>query len=68
MSIEPIVPQNLSNIFNNRIMSMEQLFQDISKQMMEITYTLRLGQLLKIAPYINEYMWQKMKPKKPNIR
>jgi hypothetical protein len=28
---------------------MEQIFQDISKQMLETTYTLRLGQLLKIT-------------------
>jgi hypothetical protein len=31
-------------------MSMEQIFQDINKQMLETTYTLKLGQLLKIAP------------------
>jgi hypothetical protein len=35
--------------------------------MMETTYTLRLGQLLKIAPDLKKYMWQKLKPKKPNI-
>jgi hypothetical protein len=34
---------------------------------MEITYSLRLGQLLKIAPYLNKYMWQKLKPIRPNI-
>jgi len=28
--------------FNNKIMSMEHIFQDISKQMVETTYTLRL--------------------------
>jgi hypothetical protein len=28
---------------------MEHIFYDISKQMMETTYTLRLGQLLKVA-------------------
>ncbi len=43
VSIEPIVPQNLSIIPNNRIMSMEQIFQDIRKQKMGTTYTLRLG-------------------------
>jgi hypothetical protein len=31
-------------------MSMKQIFQNISKQMLETTYTLKLGQLLKIAP------------------
>ncbi len=35
--------------------------------MMETTCTMRLGQLLKIAPDLKKYMWQKLKPKKPNI-
>ncbi len=34
---------------------------------METTYTLRLGQLLKVAPNFNRYMWWKLKPEKPNI-
>jgi hypothetical protein len=46
---------------------MEQIFQDISKQMMETTYTLKLGQLLKLTLDLKKYMWQKIKPKKPNI-
>jgi hypothetical protein len=50
VSIEPIVSKNLSANPINRIISMEQIFQDISKQMLETTYTLRLGQLLKITP------------------
>jgi len=37
VSVEPIVPQNLSIIPNNRIMSMEQIFQYINKQMLETT-------------------------------
>jgi hypothetical protein len=57
MSTKPIVPQNLSNIPNNRDMSMEQIFQDINKQMMETTYTMRLSQLLKIALDLKKYMW-----------
>ncbi len=48
--IEPIVSQSLFDNPNNKIMSMEQIFQDINKQMLETTYTLKLGQLLKIAP------------------
>ncbi len=67
MSTKPIVPQNLSNIPNNRDMSMEQIFQDINKQMMETTYTMRLSQLLKIALDLKKYMWQKLKPIKLNI-
>jgi hypothetical protein len=41
--------------------------QDISKQMLKTTYTLRLGQLLKITLDLNKYMWQKLKPEKSNI-
>jgi len=48
-------------------MSMDRIFQDINKQMMETTYTLRLSQLLKITPDLNKYMWHKLKPKKPNV-
>jgi hypothetical protein len=36
---------------------MEQIFQDINKQMLEISYTLRLSQLLKITPDFKKYMW-----------
>ncbi len=46
---------------------MEYIFQDISKQMLETTYTLRLHQLLKVAPNLKKYMWQKLKLQKPNI-
>ncbi len=46
---------------------MEQIFQDINKQMLETTYILRLNQLLKITPDLKKYMWQKLKPKKSNI-
>jgi len=47
-------------------MSMEQIFQDINK-MRETTYTLRLGQLLKVALNLNKYMWHKLQLEKPNI-
>jgi hypothetical protein len=35
--------------------------------MLDTTYTLRLGQLLKITPNLEKYMWLKLKLKKPNI-
>jgi hypothetical protein len=35
--------------------------------MLKITYTLKLSQLLKITLDFKTYMWQKLKPKKPNI-
>ncbi len=50
VSIEPIMSQSLFVNPINRIMSMEQIFQDINKHMLETTYILRLGQLLKMAP------------------
>jgi len=57
VSTKPIIPQNLSAILHNKVMCMEQIFQYISKQMLETTYTLRLGQLLKITPDLKKYMW-----------
>jgi hypothetical protein len=35
--------------------------------MLETTYTLKLGQLLKIKLDLNKYMWLKLKQIKPNI-
>jgi hypothetical protein len=34
--------------------------------MLETAYTLKLSQLLKITLDFKKYMWQKLKPKKPN--
>ncbi len=58
VSIEPIVSQSLFPNPINKVMSME----DINKQMVETTYTLRLGQLLKITQNFKKYMSQKLKP------
>jgi hypothetical protein len=33
--------------------------------MLEINHTLNLGWLLKMAPKLKIYIWQKMKPDKP---
>jgi hypothetical protein len=54
VSTKSIVSQNLSTIPNNRDMSMEQIFQDMNKQMMETTYSSRLDQILKIALDLNK--------------
>jgi hypothetical protein len=32
--------------------------------MLKTSYILNLGQLLKIAPELKKYFWQKLKPKK----
>jgi hypothetical protein len=44
---------------------MEQIFQDINKQMLETTYTLKLGQFLKITPDLKNIYVAKTKAKKP---
>ncbi len=63
VSREPIVSQNLSTNPINKVLCMEQIFQDINKQMLEITYILRLGQLLKMTPNLKIYV-AKTKAKK----
>jgi hypothetical protein len=45
----------------------EEIFQDINRQMFETSYTLNLGQLLKMVPKLKRYLWQKMKRDKPQI-
>jgi hypothetical protein len=35
--------------------------------MLETSYTLSLGQLLKIAPKLKGYLWNKLKPEKSQI-
>jgi hypothetical protein len=37
---------------------------NIGKQMLETSYILSLGQLLKIPLELKRYLWQKLKPKK----
>ncbi len=39
-------------------------FLDIGKQMLEASYTLNLGQLLKITPELKRYLWQQLKLEK----
>jgi hypothetical protein len=59
--MKPIISQSLSTNPINIVLYVEQIFQDISKQMLEIACTLKLGQLLKITPDLKIYMWQKLK-------
>ncbi len=35
----------------------KEIFQDISKKMLETNYTINLGQLLKIAPKLKKHLW-----------
>jgi hypothetical protein len=54
-----------SIVSQSKLISIEEIFQDISRQMLETNYTLNLGQLLKIIFELKRYLWQKMKPNKP---
>ncbi len=47
-----------------KLITIKKKIQDINKQMLETSYTLNLGQLLKIALEFKMYLWQKLKPKK----
>jgi hypothetical protein len=47
-----------------QLIIVEIFFLDISKHMLERSYTLNLGQLFKIAHELKKYLWQKLKLKK----
>ncbi len=47
-----------------KLIEVEKIFLDISKQMLKTSYILNLGQLLKIAPKLKRYLWQKVKLEK----
>jgi hypothetical protein len=47
-----------------KLITIEENFIDIGKRMLETSYTLNLGQLLKIALESKRYLWQKLKLEK----
>ncbi len=47
-----------------KLIPIEEFFLDIGKEMQETSYTLNLGQLLKIAHELKRYFWQKLKLEK----
>ncbi len=58
--IETPKPQE-STVFHNKLILIKEIFQDINRQMLEISYTLNLGQLLKMVHELKIYLWQKIK-------
>jgi hypothetical protein len=46
------------------MITVEEIFLDFGKQMLETSYNLNLGQLFKIAPKLKKYLWQKLKSEK----
>jgi hypothetical protein len=47
-----------------KLITVEEVFLNINKQMLETSYTLNLGQLLEIALELKRYLWQKLKLEK----
>ncbi len=47
-----------------KLITLEEIFLDIGKQMLEISYTLLQGKLFKIVLKFKQYLWQKLKLKK----
>jgi hypothetical protein len=45
----------------DKLIIIEEIFWDISKQMLKTSYTLSLGQLFKMAPQLKRYLWKKLK-------
>jgi hypothetical protein len=69
-SVKPIKPTKLQEVpptSPSKIIFIEEIFQDISKQMLETNYTLNLGQLIKITLDLKKYLSQKLKANKPHI-
>lgn len=65
--IKPTKLQNFLSTSPSKIIYVVYIFQDINKQMLKISYTLNLKQLIKIVPNQKKYMWQKLKVDKPQI-
>jgi hypothetical protein len=47
-----------------KLIIIKEIFLDFGKHMLETSYILNLGKLLKITPKFKRYLWQKIKPKK----
>jgi len=43
-------------VSQNKLISVKEIFLDISRQMLETSYTLNLGQLLKIVHELKKYL------------
>ncbi len=55
--IERLEIQKVPSTFPSRLIHAEEIFQNINKQMLEIGYTLNLGQLFKITLDPKKYLW-----------
>jgi hypothetical protein len=55
-----------SIVSQSKLISIEEKFQDINRQMLETSYILNLGQLLKMVLELKRYLWRRMKLNKPH--
>jgi hypothetical protein len=62
----PMEAQKSQKVMNSqeKLITVKEIFLDISKQMLKTSYSLNLGQLLKIALELKRYLWKKLKRKK----
>jgi hypothetical protein len=69
--VEPRNPtklQEMPSTSPSKTIFVEEIFQDINKQMLKTNNTLNLGQLIKITPNLKKYLWQKLKIDKPYMK
>jgi hypothetical protein len=57
-NITPVDAQKSQEVVNSqgKLITIEEIFLDISKQMLKKNYTLNLGQLFKIVPELKKYI------------
>jgi hypothetical protein len=62
----PMDTHKFQEIVNSqgKLVTVKEILLDISKQMLETSYTLNLRWLLKMAPKLKRYIWQKLKLEK----
>ncbi len=65
--VEPTKLQEVPSTSPRKNILVEKIFQNISKQMLENSYTLNFEQLIKISPDLKKYVWQKLKVDNPQI-
>jgi hypothetical protein len=59
VNITLVDAQKFKDVVNSqrKLITIEKVFLDVSKQMLETSYTLNLAQLLKIALKLKRYFW-----------
>jgi hypothetical protein len=66
LNITPMDAHKYQEVVNSqgKFITIENIFFNIGKQMLETRYILNLGQLFKIALELKKCLWMKLKPEK----